>query len=134
MLHHSPDLNRSADTPDPPDPVTNRQAVLDEAVTARNTGGAGTFAETMTVTVRDRSAESPWGSGPVNPRTREVTISAYCRTCGGRRGKPKGRNEYDDGAWYWVQTWDNPCGHIDRYADVIAEANTEADTVEGTDR
>lgn len=79
-------------------------------------------AETMTVTVRDRSAESPWGYGMTNPVTRKVTISAFCPMCGGRRGKPQGLNQCDDGAFYWVQVWNNPCGHVDMYADVIVEA------------
>ena len=77
---------------------------------------------TMTVTVRDRAAEAPWGSGPTNPVTRTVTISANCPRCGGRRGEPQGLNSCDDGAYYWVQTWTNPCGHVDMYADVIREA------------
>lgn len=78
--------------------------------------------ETMTVTVRDRSAESPWGSGLIQPVTRKVTISAFCPQCGGRRGEPKGLNSVEDGAHYWVQTWANPCGHTDMYSDVIKEA------------
>ena|SRR5215471_17946342 len=79
-------------------------------------------AETMTVTVRDRAAERAWGSGPTDPKTRQVTISAFCRTCGERRGTPTGLNSCDDGAYYWVQIWTNPCGHPDGYVDVLAEA------------
>lgn len=78
--------------------------------------------DTMTVTVRDRSAESAWGVGITAPVTRKVTISAYCRTCGRRRGEPRGLHQHDDGVWYWVQVWNNPCGHVDRYEDVLAEA------------
>ena len=81
-----------------------------------------TTTETMTVPVRDRESESPWGSGPTRPKTRTMTISAFCPTCGGRRGEPHGLNQCDDGAYYWVQVWDNPCGHLDRYRAVIAEA------------
>jgi len=51
-----------------------------------------------------------------------VTISAYCSKCGERRGEPQGNNSCDDGAFYWVQVWENPCGHLDLYTDVIAEA------------
>ncbi|MEW9530566.1 hypothetical protein [Microbispora sp. NPDC049125] len=65
---------------------------------------------TMTVTVRDRRGESPWGVGLTSPRTRTVTIPANCRRCGEKRGEPKGHNTSDDGEWYWVQTWNNPCG------------------------
>lgn len=78
--------------------------------------------ETMTVTVRDRSREAPWGYGPTNPVTRKITISAFCPIDGQRRGEPHGLNSCDDGAWYWVQVWDNPCGHADMYVDVIEEA------------
>lgn len=78
--------------------------------------------DTMTVTVRDRSAESPWGYGLTRPITRTITISAFCPACGQRRGEPSGINECDDGAAYWVQQWFNPCGHIDYYPDVIREA------------
>ncbi len=81
-------------------------------------------ADTMTVTIRDRSAEAPWGSGFISPKTRTVTISAFCPRCGGRRGEPRGLNQCDDGAWYWVQVWDNPCGHVDMYADVAVEAKS----------
>lgn len=80
--------------------------------------------ETMTVKVRDRASEAPWGTGLTTPVTREVTISAYCQRpgCGQRRGEPRGLNQCDDGAFYWVQAWDNPCGHVDYYRDVIREA------------
>lgn len=78
--------------------------------------------DTMTVTIRDRSAEAPWGYGLTAPITRMVTISAFCPVCGERRGEPRGMHQCDDGAWYWVQVWENPCGHIDRYADVVIEA------------
>jgi hypothetical protein len=82
--------------------------------------------ETMTVTVRDRSAESPWGHGLIQPVTREVEISAFCPKDGQRRGEPRGLNQADDGAYYWVQVWDNPCGHTDMYEDVIKEARERA--------
>jgi len=77
---------------------------------------------TMTVTVRDRSAEAPWGQGLSRPVTRKVTISARCPACDGRRGEPRGLNSSEDGEYYWVQIWDNPCGHVDDYAAVVAEA------------
>jgi hypothetical protein len=80
----------------------------------------------MTVTVRDRSAEAPWGHGPTCPVTRKVTISSRCPACGERRGEPSGQNTSEDGAHYWVQTWQNPCGHTDLYAAVVAEADALA--------
>lgn len=82
--------------------------------------------ETMTVTVRDRSREAPWGVGVTTPVTRKITISAFCPRCGQRRGEPQGLNQCDDGAWYWVQVWTNPCGHLDMYEDVLSEADAMA--------
>lgn len=82
----------------------------------------------MIVTVRDRSAEPPWGSsGPTRPATRTVEISDHCPTCHGPRGEPQGQNVCDDGVYYWVQKWLNPCGHLDMYHDVIAEAENKED-------
>lgn len=78
--------------------------------------------QTIEVCVRDRSAEAPWGVGLTNPVVRRVTISAYCPACGGPRGERRGLNQCDDGAYYWVEVWDNPCGHVDRYEAVVVEA------------
>lgn len=76
---------------------------------------------TMTVRIRDRAAESPWGSGPTSPIVRTVTISDMC-PCGGPRGEARNLNQYDDGVHYSVDVWTNPCGHTDMYADVVREA------------
>ncbi|HYQ62544.1 hypothetical protein [Actinophytocola sp.] len=84
----------------------------------------------MTVTVRDSEAEARrWGSGRGDPVTRKVTISAICPRCGGPRGEPYGHNFCDDGDWSWVQRWNNPCGHVDYYEDVIREAAARLDTI-----
>lgn len=82
----------------------------------------------MKVTVRDRSAEAPWGSGYTNPRVVTVEIADYCPVpdCGAKRGEPFGMNQCDDGAYYWVQGWYNPCGHLDMYEAVIREAKALA--------
>jgi hypothetical protein len=85
---------------------------------------------TMTVRVRDRAGEAPWGVGLTNPLVRTVTIRGTCPTCGGPRGKPRNLNQYDDGAYYCVDVWDNPCGHVDRYTAVIAEAKQLSDSPE----
>lgn len=76
----------------------------------------------MQVTVRDRDGEAPWGVGLTTPCVRTVEISTACPVCGGPRGVPFGINSCDDGAFYWVQGWENPCGHRDSYAAVLAEA------------
>lgn len=76
----------------------------------------------MEVTVRDRSAEPPWGSGPLRVAVREAVIDDNCPQCGERRGEPQGLNQSEDGVYYWTQVWDNPCGHTDFYRQVVAEA------------
>lgn len=76
----------------------------------------------MTVRVRDRSAESPWGAGLTNPIIRTVTISAFCPVCGELRGEPRNLNQCDDGAHYSTDIWTNSCGHVDAYSDVVKEA------------
>lgn len=78
--------------------------------------------DTITVRVRDRSAETPWGSGPTDPRVRNVVIAAACPVCGGPRGTPSSQHQHDDGATYYVDCWDNPCGHVDTYEAVLIEA------------
>lgn len=95
----------------------DRIEVGERAAEALVTPGA-----TMTVRVRDRSAEAPWGVGLTSPIVRRVTISAACRVCGGKRGEPSNLNQYDDGAHYSVDVWTNDCGHIDSYAAVVKEA------------
>ncbi|TDC00016.1 hypothetical protein E1091_05725 [Micromonospora fluostatini] len=79
--------------------------------------------ETMTVTIRDPARERAlWGHGLTSPVTSEVVIAAHCRTCGERRGKPRGARRCDDGAYFRVDEWSNPCGHIDYYEAVAQEA------------
>lgn len=77
---------------------------------------------TMKVRVRDRSSEAPWGVGRTNPVVRTVEISANCPVCDGPRGVPHNLNQVDDGAYYSVDVWTNPCGHTDPYTAVIKEA------------
>jgi hypothetical protein len=79
----------------------------------------------LTVRVRDRSAEAPWGYGLTSPIVRTLTIADTCPRCGGPRGEPSNLNECDDGAYYSVDVWTNPCGHVDLYADVVREARED---------
>lgn len=79
----------------------------------------------ISVTVRDRSREAPWGSGPNRPVIRTIQISAFCPSCGARRGERRSLHTYDDGEHYWVDTWScstSVCGHVDHYANVVIEA------------
>ncbi|MEU2487129.1 hypothetical protein ABZ593_21280 [Streptomyces sp. NPDC012617] len=73
--------------------------------------------KTRTYRVCDR------GTGPeyVGVRPVTVTIAAECPRCGGPRGEAKHHRFCEDGEWYSVDTWANPCGHEDAYEAVLAE-------------
>lgn len=68
-------------------------------------------------------------NGGWNIRIVQVTISDKCPVCGGQRGKPYNHNFCEDGDWYSCDKWDNPCGHIDKYSDVLQEAQSAGSTV-----
>ena len=53
-----------------------------------------------------------------------VTISDNCPVCGEQRGKPYNHIFCEDGEWYSCDKWENPCGHIDYYRDVLKEAES----------
>jgi rRNA maturation protein Nop10 len=78
--------------------------------------------DTMTVRVTDRSG---WGTIRPYPAIVRVTITRTCPECGGPRGKPYPHRFHEDGEWYTVDRWDNPCGHIDRYEAVLATSRKE---------
>jgi len=83
------------------------------------------LAGTMVVRVRDSDAEAAaWGSGRGGPIIRTVTISDLCQVCGGPRGVPQSSWECDDGDYFSVDRWVNPCGHLDMYRAVLAEARS----------
>lgn len=77
---------------------------------------------TLTVTVVDRAAmDASWGRGLSTVITRTVEISDRCPVCGGPRGTPHKQRFCEDGEFYLVDCWTNPCGHVDKYPAVIAE-------------
>lgn len=78
----------------------------------------------MRITVVDRAATAAaWGGpGPYTVATKTVEIPDLCPVCGGPRGKPVSRPFCEDGHHYAVHCWKNPCGHLDRYEDVLREA------------
>ena len=51
-----------------------------------------------------------------------VTLRWVCPTCGGPRGQVRPAISYDGSRRLACDGWTNPCGHIDFYADVRAEA------------
>lgn len=82
----------------------------------------------MTVRVRDNAAETrAWGRGRGGVITRVVTVGTRCLRCGGPRGEVRGQNSCDDGEYYHVHKWANPCGHIEMYDDVVAEGRRWAE-------
>jgi hypothetical protein len=78
----------------------------------------------MTVTVVNREAiDRAWGTpGMYEVYRKTVTIADTCPVCGGPRGKPELRQFCEEGIFYSVHCWQNPCGHIDHYPDVLKEA------------
>ena len=82
----------------------------------------------MKVIVNDRAADArSWGNGPWRgPALRTIEIADTCPTCGGPRGEVRGYNGIEDGVGYHVNVWTNPCGHIDYYEAVLAEAEALA--------
>jgi len=51
-----------------------------------------------------------------------IRIGSKCPVCNGLRGKPYEYRFCDDGEWFTVDKWDNPCGHLDKYGDVYKES------------
>ncbi len=81
---------------------------------------------TMTVTVVDRDLQSRlWGNGYrfISQVLKTIEISDRCPKCGGPRGKPRLQSYIEDGDPYSVSRWENPCGHLDRYEDVLKEVD-----------
>lgn len=76
--------------------------------------------ETMTVTVMYRNNWFGGDGWTYYPKT--ITISAFCPKCGQRRGKPYQINQHEDGEWFSLDRWDNPCGHLDTYREALLEA------------
>jgi len=51
-----------------------------------------------------------------------IEISDNCPVCGKKRGVPTVKHFCEDGEWFDVDVWDNPCGYIDKYKDCLIEA------------
>lgn len=80
----------------------------------------------MKVKVVDRELQDKlWGNGyrSIHQIIKVIEISDRCPLCGGLRGRPKLERFCENGEFYTVSTWRNPCGHLDRYCDVIQEAS-----------
>lgn len=51
-----------------------------------------------------------------------VELDWRCPVCGGPRGTPEWGLSYDGSRRLAVHVWTNPCGHVDQYESVRAEA------------
>lgn len=58
---------------------------------------------------------------------RRVTLRWVCPICGGPRGEPTHGFSYDGSRRLPVDMWTNPCGHVDKYSAVRAEADAAAE-------
>ena len=54
------------------------------------------------------------------PKT--IKIADNCPICGKKRGVPQSKTFCEDGEWFTVDVWENPCNHIDKYQDCYFEA------------
>ncbi len=52
----------------------------------------------------------------------KVLLNWFCPICGKPRGQIQNVRSWDGSLWMICDGWDNPCGHVDRYADVRDEA------------
>jgi hypothetical protein len=52
----------------------------------------------------------------------QVTVDWVCPECGAPRGEPYKALSYDGSRRLGVDSWRNPCGHIDGYPSVREEA------------
>ena len=62
-----------------------------------------------------------WVSYPV-----VIEIADTCPICGGPRGEPTPHIFHEDGDWYSVSVWSNPCNHFDSYKDCLIESGYAA--------
>jgi hypothetical protein len=70
---------------------------------------------TRTVQIPGSDAHDGWHSV-------KVTVLWECPTCGGPRGDVTRGISFDGSRRLGVDTWTNPCGHVDFYSRVRLEA------------
>ncbi|WP_432001540.1 hypothetical protein [Streptomyces sioyaensis] len=85
---------------------------------------------TMTYRVCDRGN----GPGYTGLRIVMVTVAPECPVCGGPRGEGTSYRFHEDGDWFVVDRWTNPCGHLDEYRTVLAEYRHWAQILEKAER
>lgn len=50
--------------------------------------------------------------------TKVVHVEWFCPICNGPMGSPELQSFCEDGEFYSVHVWDNPCGHVAKYVDL----------------
>ncbi|MBT2453331.1 hypothetical protein [Streptomyces sp. ISL-86] len=86
--------------------------------------------ESMTYRVCDRGS----GREYVGVRVVTATVAAECPTCGGPRGEATPFRFCEDGEWYDVSRWTNPCGHVDMYAAILREHRRRQEALEAEEQ
>ncbi|UQA95731.1 hypothetical protein [Streptomyces halobius] len=104
------------------------------AVWVRYVGGDGPAPAPMPETVSYRVANRGSGGDYVGVWVTTVMIAAVCPVCGGPRGEAVPYRFCEDGEWYSVDRWSNPCGHVDTYAAVLAEHRARQQDIEEKDQ
>ena len=81
----------------------------------------------MKVTVIDREEmRKVWGTSAYSIVTTTLEIPDTCDVCGGKRGQPTPHRTHEDGETVYPDVWHNPCGHVDKYADIIKRHGARA--------
>jgi hypothetical protein len=74
-----------------------------------------------------RTVEIPCLSGDFYT-TKHVQLNWVCPKCGGKRGETYRTLSYDGSLRVQCDGWHNPCGHIDKYSDVLNEVVAAIET------
>lgn len=75
------------------------------------------------MTTPTRTVRIPACSSHAGFYGRHVTLEWVCPVCGGPRGEPVPGISYDGSRRLGVDTWENPCGHVDKYSALRREAD-----------
>lgn len=67
------------------------------------------------ITIPNRNKEG-WFYGITN-----VKVNWECPICGAIMGEPTLKGYCEDGEFYYVDNWTNPCGHLIRYCDLMPQ-------------
>ena len=66
--------------------------------------------------------DSWFGGDEANYYPVEIEILNNCPKCAGPRGEVVSSEHREFGQTYFLDNWENPCGHIDTYEEVYKEA------------